>query len=185
MSTNTFSAQYTALINDAVKNLPVPAEISSFLLTVWVEVLALSALRYGPDHINTLALKKTVIDLVWASEAKRTRRSRGRTIKETPQLMDKIRDGMNLIELPLDQQAAHVERISGPLFDAFLAIDARLSPVRPRTPSRPPQATTPAPASKGGQTLAPLRTPDLDVTEKQTDSAWSFFEESAKGQQKG
>jgi hypothetical protein len=184
MSKNKFSTQYTALINDAVKNLPVPAEVSSFLLKVWVEVLVLSATRYGPDHINTLSLKKTVMDLVWASEAKRTRRSRARTIKETPQLMDKIRDGMNLIGLPLDQQAGHVELISGPLLDAFLAIDARLSPVHPIAPSSPPQVAKPSPAAKDKPALASISTPDLDVTEKQTDSAWSFFEDPAKSQAK-
>jgi hypothetical protein len=185
MSKNTFSEQYTALINDAVKNLPVPTEVSNFLLNVWVDVLGSSAMRYGPDHINTLSLKKTVMDLVWASEARRTRRSRARTIKETPPLMDKIRDGMSLIGLSLEQQAAHVETISGPLLDAFLAIDARQSPVSPNVQDRPFQESDQAPATRCEQAHPPLRTPDLDVTEKQTDSVWSLFEDIVKSQQKG
>jgi hypothetical protein len=184
MSKNTFSEQYTALINDAVKNLPVPAEVSTFLLDVWVDVLASSAMRYGPDHINTLALKKTVMDLVWVSEAKRTRRSRSRTVKETPQLMDRIRDGMRLIGLTLDQQAAHVEKISGPLLDAFLAIEARRSPVSPSVHDRPLLDSDRAPATKDDHTHLLLGTPDLVVTEKQSDSVWSLFEDVVKSQQK-
>jgi hypothetical protein len=182
MSKNNFSAQYTALINDAVKHLPVPLEVSNFLLNVWVEVLVLSALRYGPDHINTLALKKTVMDLIWASEARRTRRSRARTIKETPQLMEKIRDGMSLIGLPSGQQDAHIEMISGPLLNAFLAIDARLSPVHPGATNPALQQSDPSPAAKYEPTQPPIRTPDLDVTEKQSDSVWSLFEDVPKSQ---
>jgi hypothetical protein len=181
MSKTTFSAQYTAAIKDVVKNLPVHAEINSFLFDVWVEVLVLSAMRYGPDHINTLVLKKIVMDLVWAGEAKRTRRSRGRTMMETPPLMDKIRDGMNLIGLSVVQQAAHVERISGPLLDAFFAIETPASPLPPSVPSPPLRETPPPPATKAQQTYPSISTPDLDVTEKQTDSVWSLFEGVTKG----
>jgi hypothetical protein len=42
------------------------------LFKVWAEVLAVAAMRKGPQHAETLELKRTSSDLVWAASAKPT-----------------------------------------------------------------------------------------------------------------
>jgi hypothetical protein len=76
-----------------------------------------------------------------------------------------------------------MEMISGPLLIAFLAIEARQSPVSPSVQDRPLQESAQAPAPKDEHTRLLLSTPDLVVTEKQTDSVWSLFEGVTKNQQ--
>jgi hypothetical protein len=180
MPKSPYSSHYETWIREAVKNLPVREEISSFLFTVWVEVLAFSARQYGPHHVKTLSLEKTVTDLIWAAGARKTRRSRARTIKDTPLLMEKIREGLSLLGLPLDQQTAHVDAISIPIVDTFLSIDTRVSPVRLAKQNRARPADNTSHVADDEQTNLPGWVPALEVVEDKTDFTWSLFDDVSR-----
>jgi Protein of unknown function (DUF1631) len=88
---------------------------------VWAEVLAVSALRKGPKHADTITLKKSASDLVWAASAKPNRLDRAKVIQELPDLLLRLRSGMSLLAMAPSEQEAQVKKISDTLADAFLS----------------------------------------------------------------
>jgi hypothetical protein len=81
----TLAIQYTIELRNMLKELPVREDIREFLFKVWAEVLAMAALRNGPQHEETIALKKAASELVWAASAKPNRADRARVIQNLPQ----------------------------------------------------------------------------------------------------
>ncbi len=117
----TLTIQYTIEMRDMLKDMPVRDEIRDFLFKVWAEVLALAAVRQGPQHAQTLALKKAATDLVWAASAKPNRGDRADVIRKLPQLVQGLRSGMTLLGVAPVEQEAHIRTVSETLADAFLA----------------------------------------------------------------
>jgi Protein of unknown function (DUF1631) len=117
----TLAIQFTIEMRNMLKDMPVRDEIRDFLFKVWAEVLAVSALRKGPKHADTLTLKKSASDLVWAASAKPNRADRAKVIQELPDLLIRLRSGMSLMAMPPSEQEAQVKKISDTLADAFLS----------------------------------------------------------------
>ena len=117
----TLAIQYTIEMRNMLKDMPVRDEIRDFLFKVWAEVLAVSALRKGHKHADTLTLKKSATDLVWAASAKPNRADRAKVIQELPNLLVRLRSGMTLLGMAPSEQEANVKKISDTLADAFLS----------------------------------------------------------------
>ncbi len=117
----TLTIQYTIEMRNMLKDMPVRDEIRQFLFKVWAEVLAVAAVRKGPQHAETLALKKSSTDLVWAASAKPNRADRARVIQDLPLLLQKLRAGMTLMGVAPSEQEAHIKTVSDTLADAFLS----------------------------------------------------------------
>ncbi len=117
----TLTIQYTIEMRNMLRDMPVRDEIRGFLFKVWAEVLAVAAVRTGPQHAETLALKKSVTDLVWSASAKPNRSDRSRVIRDLPQLLQRLRSGMTLLGLAPSEQERHIKTISDTLADAFLS----------------------------------------------------------------
>ena len=117
----TLTIQYTIEMRNMLKDMPVRDEIREFLFKVWAEVLAVAAVRKGPKHADTLVLKKSATDLIWAASAKPNRADRARVIQDLPNLLLRLRSGMTLLAMPPSEQEAHVKRISDTLADAFMS----------------------------------------------------------------
>ncbi len=117
----TLTIQYTIEMRNMLKDLPVRDEIREFLFKVWAEVLAVAAVRKGPQHEETLAFKKSASDLVWAASAKPNRIDRARVIQDLPSLLQKLRAGMTLLGLAPSVQQTHIKVVSDTLADAFLS----------------------------------------------------------------
>lgn len=117
----TLLIQYTIELRDMLSNLPVRDQIRDFLFKTWAEVLAVVAVINGPQHEDTIDLKKAAADLVWAASAKPNRKDRARVIQELPQLLARLRKGMSMMNLASDEQEAHVKSIGDTLADAFLS----------------------------------------------------------------
>lgn len=117
----TLTIQYTIEMRKMLKDMPVREEMRDFLFKVWAEVLAVAAVRKGPQHTETLGLKKSATDLVWAASAKPNRSDRARVIQELPQLLHQLRAGMTLLGLSPSAQEAHIKMVSDILADAFLS----------------------------------------------------------------
>ena len=60
----TLTIQYTIEMRNMLKDIPVREEIRNYLFKVWAEVLAVAAIRKGPQHAETLELKQTSSELV-------------------------------------------------------------------------------------------------------------------------
>jgi hypothetical protein len=117
----TLAIQYTIEMRNMLKDMPVRDEIRDFLFKVWAEVLAVAAVRKGPQHADTLVLKKSATDLVWAASAKPNRADRAKVIQDLPNLLLRLRSGMTLLAMAPSEQEAHVKRISDTLADAFMS----------------------------------------------------------------
>jgi hypothetical protein len=117
----TLTIQYTIEMRNLLKDIPVREEIRQFLFKVWAEVLALAAVRKGPQHEETLSLKKLASDLVWSASAKPNRADRARVIRDLPQLLQKLRSGMTLLGIKATEQDAYIKTVSDTLADAFVS----------------------------------------------------------------
>ncbi|MBV5294746.1 MAG: DUF1631 domain-containing protein [Curvibacter lanceolatus] len=113
--------QYTIEMRNMLKDMPVRDEIRDFLFKVWSEVLALSAVRSGPQHESTVAFKKAAADLVWAASAKPNRSDRARVIHDLPMLLQHLRKGLAMLGVTGAPQEAHIKILSETLADAFLS----------------------------------------------------------------
>ena len=126
----TLAIQYTIEMRNMLKDMPVRDAVRDFLFKVWAEVLAVSALRYGARHADTLTLKKCATDLLWAASAKPGREERARVIQDLPHLLARLRSGMTLLGLPTPEQEKHIKGISDTLADAFLSKTQAISQAR-------------------------------------------------------
>ena len=117
----TLAIQYTIEMRNMLKDMPVRDEIRDFLFKVWSEVLALSAVRSGPQHESTVAFKKAAADLVWAASAKPNRSDRARVIHDLPMLLQHLRKGLAMLGVTGAPQEAHIKILSETLADAFLS----------------------------------------------------------------
>ena len=115
------TVQYTIEMRGMLDDMPVPGEIREFLFRIWAEVLAIAAMRNGPQHAQTLLFKQAAADLVWSSSAKPNRIDRTRVIAALPKQLQLLRQGMALLGLDLAAQDAHVKSISAIMADAFLS----------------------------------------------------------------
>ena len=117
----TLAIQYTIEMRNMLKDMPVREEIREYLFKVWAEVLAVAAVRKGPQHADTLTLKKSATDLVWAASAKPNRADRAKVIQDLPNLLLRLRSGMTLLAMAPSEQEAHIKKVSDTLADAFLS----------------------------------------------------------------
>jgi hypothetical protein len=117
----TLTIQYTIEMRNMLKDMPVPEGIREFLFKVWAEVLAVAAVRKGPQAAETLELKKCSSELVWASSAKPSRTDRAKVISELPKLLQRLRAGMTLLGLAPSAQDAHIKSVSDTMAQAFMS----------------------------------------------------------------
>ncbi|MBH2010202.1 MAG: DUF1631 domain-containing protein [Xanthomonadaceae bacterium] len=117
----TMTIQYTIEMRTMLNEMSVRDEIREFLFRIWAEVLALTAMKNGPQHAQTLLLKQAAADLVWSASAKPNRVDRTRVIAALPRQLQLLRQGMTLLGLDLPAQDAQLKIISDTLADAFMS----------------------------------------------------------------
>ncbi len=126
----TLAIQYTIELRNMLKDMPVREEIRGFLFKVWAEVLAMAAVRNGPQNEDTIALKKAASELVWSASAKPNRADRAKVIQSLPMLLQRLRQGMGLLGLDTPAQEGHIKTISDTLADAFMSKTEAISQTR-------------------------------------------------------
>ncbi len=117
----TMAIQYTIEMRKMLNDMPVRDGIREFLFKVWAEVLAIGAMKNGPQHQETITLKRAAADLVWAASAKPNREDRARVIADLPALLQLLRTGMSMLGLSAPAQDEHLKIISDTLADAFMS----------------------------------------------------------------
>ncbi len=117
----TLAIQCTIELRNQLKDMPVRDEIREFLYKIWAEVIAVASMRQGAKNAQTLLLKKTAANLIWAASAKPNRADRAQVIADMPALLKSLRTGMTLLGLGSDAQDGHIKVISDILADAFMS----------------------------------------------------------------
>ena len=126
----TMAIQYTIEMRNMLNDMPVRDEIREFLFKIWAEVLAIAAMRNGPQHEQTLILKRCAADLVWAVSAKPNRADRAKVIADLPKLLQLLRLGMSMLGMDSKTQDQHIKITSDTLADAFMSKTGAISPER-------------------------------------------------------
>lgn len=117
----TLAIQYTIEMRNMLNDMPVREEIREFLFKIWAEVLALAAMRNGPQHQETITMKRAAADLVWAASAKPNRADRAKVISDLPKLLQLLRKGMTMLAMDIKAQDEQLKVISDTLADAFMS----------------------------------------------------------------
>ncbi len=126
----TMAIQYTIEMRNMLNDMPVREEIREFLFKIWAEVLAIAAMRNGPQHEQTITLKRCAADLVWAASAKPNRADRAKVIADLPKLLQLLRLGMSMLGMDVKAQDDNIKIISDTLADAFMSKTGAISPER-------------------------------------------------------
>ena len=124
----TLAIQYTIELRKMLNDIPVRDEIREFLFKVWAEVLAIAALRHGGQDTQTQTLRRAASELVWAASAKPNRNDRARVIQDLPKLLQRLRQGMDLLGVTGDPQEEHIKVIGKTLSDAFMSKTEAIAP---------------------------------------------------------
>ncbi|HNZ90110.1 MAG TPA: DUF1631 domain-containing protein [Acidovorax sp.] len=122
----TLAIQYTIELRNMLRDMPVRDEIREFLFKTWAEVLALSAVREGPQHADTVAYKRTAADLVWAASGKPNRSDRAQVIQSLPGMLQRLRQGLAMMGIEGTAQDAQIKVLTDTLADAFLSKTASI-----------------------------------------------------------
>lgn len=117
----TMTVQYTIEMRVLLDDMLVRDEIREFLFRPWAEVLAISAMKNGPQHAQTLLFKQAAADLVWAASAKPSRIERSRVIAALPKQLQLLRQGMTLVGLSVTDQDIQLKVINSTMADALMA----------------------------------------------------------------
>jgi hypothetical protein len=123
----TMAIQYTIEMRSMLNDMPVREEIREFLFKIWAEVLAIAAVKNGPQHGETLTLKRAAADLVWAASAKPNRNDRAKVISDLPKLLQLLRLGMTMLNMGTKTQDQQIKIISDTLADAFMSKTGAIS----------------------------------------------------------
>ena len=115
------SIQYTIELRRMLDPVPVSEEVREFLFRVWSDVLAMAAVRRGPQHAETLRYKQAAADLVWAVSPRSDRAERGRVVQKLAGVIAVLREGMSSLALAAEEQDGHIKRINDAVMQAFVS----------------------------------------------------------------
>jgi Protein of unknown function (DUF1631) len=117
----TLAIQYTIELRRMLNEVPVQEGVRQFLFHVWADVLATTAVRYGPQNDHTKRMKRAAADLIWSASAKVTREERGEVIRRLPPLLKALREGMLSAGMDAGKQDEHIQQLNNSLAAAFTA----------------------------------------------------------------
>jgi hypothetical protein len=122
----TMAIQYTIELRRMLNEVPVQDGVREFLFQVWADVMAITAVKSGPQGDPTKAMKRAASDLIWSAGAKVSREERAEVIRRLPPLLKVLRDGMEQAGLAADKQDEHIQRLNDSLAAAFTAKTAAI-----------------------------------------------------------
>jgi hypothetical protein len=117
----TMAIQFTIELRRMLNEVPVQEGVREFLFQVWADVLATTAVRYGPNGEQTKQMKRAAADLIWSASAKVTREERAEVIRRLPPLLKTLREGMASAGMGKEKQDEHAKALNNSLAAAFSA----------------------------------------------------------------
>jgi hypothetical protein len=117
----TLAIQYTIELRRMLNEVPVQEGVRQFLFHVWADVLATTAVRFGPQGDQTRSMKRAAADLIWSASAKVTREERAEVIRRLPGLLKALREGMAAAGMDAPRQDEQIQQLNNSLAAAFTA----------------------------------------------------------------
>ncbi|MBC7955796.1 MAG: DUF1631 family protein [Cytophagales bacterium] len=126
----TLAIQYTIELRKMLNEVPVQEGVREFLFHVWADVMAMTAVKYSPQGVETKAMKRVAADLIWSASAKVSREERAEVIRRLPPLLKTLREGMDHAGITPEKQDEHIQKLNNSLAAAFTAKTAAIAPER-------------------------------------------------------
>jgi hypothetical protein len=101
----------TTRLTEQMATIPVSTSLRRFVTATWAYVLTTAFQRFGDQGAETATYLKTVDDLLWSLKLPNHPQSRQRLVTLLPSLLQRLRDGMALIELPAAEQQAVLDEL--------------------------------------------------------------------------
>ena len=96
---------------ERLQGLKVPEPVATFLRGPWAHVVAQAQLSVADGSVDPGGYLALVDDLVWSVQLRLTRRNRGRLVQMVPDMLVKMRHGLELIAYPPERMAAFFETL--------------------------------------------------------------------------
>lgn len=126
----TLLVKFTIELRKMLQDLPIKEEIRAFLFKTWAEVLAVSAVRSGPQSPETHKLKQTAALLIWALSSTSNATHRKRVVQALPGLLARLRTGLNMVGVTEVAQEAIATQVVQSVQNSFLTNTEGLSMAR-------------------------------------------------------
>jgi len=97
---NLLAHRLAADFHERLHNKKIPELVAVFLCGPWAQVVAESQLRCADGTTDADGYLALVDDLIWSVQVKLARRNRARLVQLVPNLLVKLRQGLQLIEYP-------------------------------------------------------------------------------------
>jgi hypothetical protein len=124
---------------ERMAGLKVPEMVVTFLRGPWAQVVAQAQLNFADGTDDPGGYQALVDDLIWSVQLRLTRRNRPRLVQMVPDMLVKMRRGLELISYPPKRMAA--------FFDALISFHEQVFDSARPAQAEPPSAPAPAPES--------------------------------------
>lgn len=138
------------------QNKKIPHWLASFLREPWAQVVAQAQLSTSDDDSDPDGYLALVDDLIWSVQPRLVRRDRVRLVQLVPDLLSKLRQGLQLIEYPQERLSLFFDALVS-MHEKALAGPRRRSAADSNDPSAPAYVPPRAPE---GLVLARFLVPD-------------------------
>jgi hypothetical protein len=118
---DTLEEQFAQRLANELRNKPAGPAVRRFVTGAWAKVLAETTLRHGEHGDATRAVLKAAEDLIWSLQPPDHAQSRQRLVTLLPGLLQRLRAGMALVELPAAEQQAVFDELMHLHTDALRA----------------------------------------------------------------
>jgi hypothetical protein len=112
---------------DRIDGLEVPEMVSTFLRGPWAQVVAEAQLNFADGSVDPGGYHGLVEDLIWSVQLRLTRRNRARLVQMVPDMLVKMRKGLELISYPQERMAAFFDALISFHEQVFDSVRAPLS----------------------------------------------------------
>lgn len=101
----------SARLVEQMRAIPTPPVIHRFVTSTWARVLTESVVRSGDQSEQTSRLLKIVDELLWSLKLPDHAQSRQRLVVVLPKLLQQLREGMALIDLPDNERESVLDEL--------------------------------------------------------------------------
>lgn len=108
---NLLAQRLAADFQERVKGTRVTDRVSAFLCGPWAQVVAESQLKGAEGRSDADGYLALVDDLIWSVQRRLAVRNRSRLVQLVPVLLDKLRQGLQLIQYPQERTAVFFDEL--------------------------------------------------------------------------
>ncbi len=108
---NLLAQRLSKQFEERLDGLEVPEMVSAFLRGPWSQVVAEAQLNFADGSVDPGGYHGLVEDLVWSVQLRLTRRNRARLVQMVPDMLVKMRKGLELISYPPERMAVFFDAL--------------------------------------------------------------------------